>query len=197
MGGENYLVPVDALGSPAIAMWDETVSLERQLEAIDGARRLKLVILDASRNNPFLAGMAVTNKTRAIDRGLARIEPASADLLVAFAAKAGSVAEDGDLDTSPFAAALARLPPRRARCRRAVYASRSSGRRPGGDRSQAGAFRLRYHWRHGHAPVQGGGCRASRRLRPRNRPSGTEPTARSRPRGSSRPRTTALSIGSG
>ena len=44
--------------------------------------------------------------SRSIGRGLGQIEPATSDTLVAYAAKAGAVASDGDGDNSPFAAAL-------------------------------------------------------------------------------------------
>jgi chemotaxis protein histidine kinase CheA len=44
--------------------------------------------------------------SRSVGRGLAKIEPATSDTLVAFAAKAGAVAADGDGKNSPFAAAL-------------------------------------------------------------------------------------------
>jgi uncharacterized caspase-like protein len=104
-GGVNYLVPVDAALANSDDIDFEAVPLDLVLSAVSGASRLKLVILDACRNNPFAAHM--TNATRAVaDRGLARIEPVS-DTLVAYAAKAGTTAEDGK-DNSPFAKALAR-----------------------------------------------------------------------------------------
>jgi hypothetical protein len=34
---------------------EETIALDRTLEKVEGARRLKLVILDACRSNPFVA----------------------------------------------------------------------------------------------------------------------------------------------
>ena len=43
---------------------------------------------------------------RSIGRGLARIEPNISDTLIAFAAKAGSVALDGAGGNSPFTSAL-------------------------------------------------------------------------------------------
>ena len=44
--------------------------------------------------------------SRSIGRGLGKIEPAMSDTLIAFAAKAGAVASDGDGQNSPFATAL-------------------------------------------------------------------------------------------
>jgi uncharacterized caspase-like protein len=43
---------------------------------------------------------------RAIGRGLAKVEPMTSDTLIAFAAKAGSTALDGDSKNSPFTTAL-------------------------------------------------------------------------------------------
>jgi uncharacterized protein YraI len=101
--GVNYLVPVDATLARDFDVEDETVSLNRVLKAIESARRLRLVILDACRNSPFVESMK--RASRAIGRGLARVEP-TADTLVAFAAKAGSTASDGTGGNSPFTAAL-------------------------------------------------------------------------------------------
>jgi hypothetical protein len=67
---------------------------------------LRLVILDACRDNPFAPNMARTLASRSIGRGLARIEPPSSDTLIAYAAKAGSIAADGTGFNSPFTAAL-------------------------------------------------------------------------------------------
>jgi hypothetical protein len=103
--GANYLIPVDATLERDIDVEDETVSLERVLQVIDSAKRLRLVILDACRDNPFRA-MRRTMATRSIGRGLARVEPATTDTLIAFAAKAGSVAADGSEIHSPFTSAL-------------------------------------------------------------------------------------------
>ena len=44
--------------------------------------------------------------SRSVGRGLAKIEPTMSDTLIAFAAKAGAVASDGDGNNSPFAMAL-------------------------------------------------------------------------------------------
>jgi uncharacterized caspase-like protein len=104
--GTNYLVPADAKLASDFDVEDETISLDRVLRALDGAKRLKLVILDACRDNPFAKTMKRSVSTRSIGRGLAKIEPAMSDTLIAFAAKAGAVASDGDAKNSPFATAL-------------------------------------------------------------------------------------------
>jgi len=107
MAGENYLVPVDASLASDRDVPDESISLDRVLAAVEGANKLRLVVLDACRNNPFLAKMQKTSATRAVGRGLARVEPSQATL-VAFAAKDGSVASDGDTGNSPFAVSFAK-----------------------------------------------------------------------------------------
>jgi uncharacterized caspase-like protein len=104
--GTNYLVPADAKLLSDFDIEDETISLDRVLKALDPVKRLKLVILDACRDNPFAKSMKRSVASRSIGRGLAKIEPAMSDTLVAFAAKAGAVASDGDGQNSPFAAAL-------------------------------------------------------------------------------------------
>ena len=105
--GNNYLVPIDAQLENDTDVYDETVGLDRVLVAIEPAKRLRLVILDACRDNPFSRGMKRTMASRAVSRGLAKVEPASPNTLVAFAAKAGFTALDGDGNNSPFATALA------------------------------------------------------------------------------------------
>ncbi|MBZ0148895.1 MAG: caspase family protein [Pseudorhodoplanes sp.] len=106
VGGNNYLVPVDAALERDIDVEDETVSLERILTVLEPAKRLRLVILDACRDNPFTRMMKRTLASRTIGRGLARVEPMSSDTLIAFAAKAGSTAADGQSVHSPFTTAL-------------------------------------------------------------------------------------------
>jgi D-alanyl-D-alanine carboxypeptidase len=106
LDGANYLIPIDARLRADRDVQDEAVSLDRVMVAVQPARKLRLVILDACRNNPFIADMRVTVASRAIHRGLARVEP-DGGTLVAYAAKGGQEAIDGDeTGNSPFAAAL-------------------------------------------------------------------------------------------
>lgn len=104
--GTNYLVPADAKLLSDFDVEDETISLDRVLKALDSAKRLKLVILDACRDNPFARTMKRSVASRSIGRGMAKIEPPMSDTLIAFAAKAGAVASDGDGQNSPFVMAL-------------------------------------------------------------------------------------------
>ena len=106
--GANYLIPVDAKLERDTDVYDEALSLDRVLLAIEPAKKLRLVILDACRDNPFSKTMKRTIATRAIGQGLAKIEPTSPNMLIAYSAKAGSTAADGDGKNSPFTTALSK-----------------------------------------------------------------------------------------
>jgi uncharacterized caspase-like protein len=107
INGTNYLVPVDAKLASDRDADDEAITLDRLVEAADGAKRLRLVILDACRDNPFVRTMKrQRTQTRGVTAGLGKVEPAGVNTLIAYAAKAGAPAEDGDGDHSPFTAAL-------------------------------------------------------------------------------------------
>ncbi|MGI9385553.1 MAG: caspase family protein, partial [Methyloligellaceae bacterium] len=84
----------------------EALTLGLVLRAIEPVKRMRIVILDACRNNPFAAQMQISGRVkRSVSRGLVRVEP-SGDTLVAYAAKAGTVADDGSGKHSPYTAAL-------------------------------------------------------------------------------------------
>jgi len=102
----NYMIPVDARLATEIDAEDEAVSLDRIAMALEPAKRLRLIILDACRDNPFDRTMKRRVASRAVAGGLAKMEPVLPDTLIAYAAKAGSLAEDGAGENSPFAAAL-------------------------------------------------------------------------------------------
>ncbi|MDC7784634.1 caspase family protein [Rhodoplanes sp. TEM] len=106
VGGVNYMVPTDAKLRSDYDAEDEAVALERIFRSIESTRRLRLVILDACRDNPFVRTMQRQIASRAVTQGLAKIEPMGTDTLVAYAAKAGSTAEDGAGRNSPFTQAL-------------------------------------------------------------------------------------------
>ena len=89
-------------------VYDEALSLDRVLLAIEPAKKLRLVILDACRDNPFSKNMKRTVASRAIGQGLAKVEPTSPNMLIAYSAKAGSTAADGDGKNSPFTVALSK-----------------------------------------------------------------------------------------
>jgi uncharacterized caspase-like protein len=130
LNGTNYLVPVDASLATDDDAEDEAISLDRLIQSVDGAKRLRVVILDACRDNPFRPttkpriadpakqnpagsagqhpGSSATGLTRGIGptRGLTAVQPTDINTLIAYAAKAGQSAEDGNTEHSPFATAL-------------------------------------------------------------------------------------------
>lgn len=107
--GDNYLVPVDAMMASDQDAEDEAVSLERLVEAVDGAKDLRIVILDACRDRPFQISARHEERVAALrgsGSGLSAAEPTTINTLIAYAAKPGTVAGDGDGEHSPFTAAL-------------------------------------------------------------------------------------------
>ena len=105
--GTNYVVPVDAALERDADVDDEAVSLNRILMAAEPAAKLRLIILDACRDNPFARKMKRTlSAARGLGRGLVGVEADRPNTFIAFAAKEGSTASDGDGQNSPFSAAL-------------------------------------------------------------------------------------------
>ena len=112
--GENFLIPVDAAVRSNRDIQQQSVSLRDFLAAVDRARKMRIVILDSCRDNPFGDVIATdtgvqTGGATTGTRGGGGLAPPSPDrgTLVAFAARDGQVALDGDGDNSPFALALA------------------------------------------------------------------------------------------
>lgn len=96
----NYLIPIDAELEKERDARFEAVDLETVRAAIEGAQKLKVVILDACRNNTFLA------RTRGGTRGLKRVV-ATAGEVIAYSTAPGSVAQDGEPGgLSPYTRAL-------------------------------------------------------------------------------------------
>lgn len=100
----NYLIPVNAELKSDRDVDLEAIRLDTVIGAISHGPGLKIVLLDACRNNPFLTTMARTSATRSVGRGLARVDPGG--VLVGYAARSGTLASDGDGRNSPYAQAL-------------------------------------------------------------------------------------------
>jgi hypothetical protein len=108
VGGTNFVLPVDA----KLASFDdakrEGIRLEQMTHHVAKAKKLRLIILDACRNNPFrTALLAKPGRGEQIGRGLAKVEPGD-NVLVAYAAREGTLSEDGDdgAPNSPYTSAL-------------------------------------------------------------------------------------------
>jgi tetratricopeptide (TPR) repeat protein len=120
VNGQNYLIPVDARLAADRDVQFEAVPLDQVMASLEGARKLKLVLLDACRDNPFAPQMRKSVAsggslaastaggsigTRSIGRGLGEVKVQGASLVV-FAAKHGQTALDGEGGNSPFAVAM-------------------------------------------------------------------------------------------
>jgi uncharacterized caspase-like protein len=106
VNGTNYLVPVDATLDNEGDVEDETVPVARLIDRSAGAKVIKIIILDACRENPFLSRMQRTGRSRGgTSRGLAEIR-ADTGTLIAYATAPGDVAADGVGEHSPYTFAL-------------------------------------------------------------------------------------------
>ena len=108
MDGVNYLLPVDARLERDTDVHFETVTLDDVLVSTSGAG-LRLVILDACRNNPLARSMTRTVPTRNVSNGnLGNLNEnlLGDETLVAYSAAAGTTADDGEGRNSPYASAL-------------------------------------------------------------------------------------------
>jgi uncharacterized caspase-like protein len=104
VGGTNWLIPTDASLRSDADVDKEAISLDAVLRSVEEAD-FSLVILDACRNNPFPSRTERLSQSRGVDRGLARVRPI-ANVLVAYAAKDGTTADDGKGRNSPYTGAL-------------------------------------------------------------------------------------------
>ncbi|MBX2854917.1 MAG: SUMF1/EgtB/PvdO family nonheme iron enzyme [Rhodobacteraceae bacterium] len=115
--GRNYVVAVDAqVGGSAQGF----VQIDSLLERMRAKSKVSVALLDACRDNPMagvsfdLAGVGQVKAGRGLQPVglLEQNQAASSGLLIGFAAAPGRVAEDGQGDNSPYAAALLRNLPR-------------------------------------------------------------------------------------
>ncbi|MCK1391005.1 caspase family protein [Bradyrhizobium sp. 1] len=131
--GKNWLIPVDAQIKSEIDVYAEAINLETLIDISVIPKVIGLVVLDACRNDPFettkvaAAGRALSARSppakgaaepvsrasgaptlaSAGARGLAPVE-VNDNVLVAFAAAAGTTASDGSGRNSPYSGSLLR-----------------------------------------------------------------------------------------
>jgi uncharacterized caspase-like protein len=108
VSGTNYLIPTDAVLERDIDVRDEAVPLDRVSEILEPVKRLRFIILDACRDNPFVRSMRRTLATRTVRSGYGEIDEKllPPNTLVAYAQRAGATAEDGAGANSPYTIAL-------------------------------------------------------------------------------------------
>jgi uncharacterized caspase-like protein len=110
LNGVNYLLPVDAdLKSEADVKLGAPINIDAALEQTMGDAKVRLVFLDACRDNPFAAKIrsaAKATRSVTVDAGLAEMKPSEGSL-IAFATGPGQTALDGEVGShSPFTRAL-------------------------------------------------------------------------------------------
>jgi hypothetical protein len=105
--GENYLMPVDGELKDRDSIWSEMVRVDDVRRALDRVDGLKVMVLDACRDNPLSDRIyrSAAGGGGGGPRGLARIDKAQG-LIVAYATAADDVAADGNGRNSPFTSAL-------------------------------------------------------------------------------------------
>jgi hypothetical protein len=107
VAGHNYLVPIDAgLPSREQDLHYDFVDVTTIMDELAGARHLRIVVLDACRDNPIPANLSRSlGRGIVVDHGLAA-PPSLDNTLIAYATSADAVAQDGDGRDSPFTTAL-------------------------------------------------------------------------------------------
>src|SRR5579871_5606449 len=104
--GLNYLMPTDAQLEDDVSVKYDMVSLDYVREALERTKGVRIMILDACRNNPLVARLQkVATRSAALTRGLAPVDKTEG-MVVAFATAADDVAQDGTGRNSPFTSAL-------------------------------------------------------------------------------------------
>jgi hypothetical protein len=109
IGGTNYLLPVDAdIKSEMDVKLGAAINIDLTLDQTMSDAKVKLVFLDACRDNPFAAKIKSNSATRSVSvqSGLAEMKSGEGTL-IAFATGPGQTALDGKEGTnSPFTRAL-------------------------------------------------------------------------------------------
>ena len=102
LSGESYLLPVDANIADERAVHSEALDLASVLRELDDPSRTKIVILDASRENPFTTGLL---RPLSMQPPVPDIPLAPATVVLS-ATPPGGVASDGTSSNSRFTEAL-------------------------------------------------------------------------------------------
>ena len=103
--GENYLIPVDARIDGQATLGLQTIDLSKLQDAMTDGASVRIIILDACRNNPFVDA---THRGIGGSRGLSPMDTRAAGSLIIYSTQPNTVAADGKGRNSPFTAALLR-----------------------------------------------------------------------------------------
>jgi len=107
--GKNWVLPIDVEADRPADLQDNAIPTKRLMDAVSGAQDMRLVVMDACRDNPFAMASGWSAGGRSIGtRGLARETGSDIGSVLLMAAQPGQKASDGAGQTnSPFANLLA------------------------------------------------------------------------------------------
>ena len=109
VGGVNYLLPVDATMKDEISLDFEAVRMDFIWRQMSRATKVRIVFLDACRDNPLARILAAAGAAAQPGGGLAEMQienTGAGGALIAFSTSPGHVAYDGADGHSPFTTAL-------------------------------------------------------------------------------------------
>ena len=109
--GENFLIPVDAKLTSANRLKYECVNMNSVLDEMEStSNKMKIIILDACRNNPFERRWNRTTRgVRGQGAGLTDKNMNASGTLIAYSTNPGNVAQDGEGRNSPYTAGLLKM----------------------------------------------------------------------------------------
>jgi hypothetical protein len=107
--GRNYLMPIDAEVEDEVSLRYQMIAIDDVRAALDRASGVKVMVLDACRNNPVADSLRkkLSGDNRGLGgvRGLARIDKTQGTV-IAYSTAADDVAADGQGRNSPFTTAF-------------------------------------------------------------------------------------------
>lgn len=101
-GNVNYLLATDTGADSRAVFENSAVRMEEFLAAFSPDAGVKLLIVDACRDNPFAATRSLEKLFEPGGKGLSRVNHQLQDLMVVYSAQPDHKAYDGDGDNSPF-----------------------------------------------------------------------------------------------
>lgn len=105
----NYLVASDTTADTLGAFQKTSVALDEFLAAFAETSKVRLLIIDACRDNPFAQTRSLETFFKPSSQGLSRVNHEMSNLLVVYSAQPNRRALDGDGDNSPFMEAMSEI----------------------------------------------------------------------------------------
>ena len=101
-GNVNYLLATDTGAESREEFENSAVRMEEFLAAFSPSAKVKLLVVDACRDNPFAQTRSLDKLFTPDAKGLSRVNHQLPDLMVIYSAQPDHRAYDGDGDNSPF-----------------------------------------------------------------------------------------------